>query len=792
MLRTGAACQRATARSRRTQCTDTHSDRTELNEYDTDNNLTKRTDSLNHFTTFVYDARDRKASATDRLSGATSFAYDTNNNLLTLTDAETRQTSYVYDSRNLLGSETFPDNGARSYLYDAARRLAKRTDQIPNDTSYVYDMANRLTERDYPAGWGNDTFGYDSASRLLTAASAHYNNAVTRAYDAASRLASETLTVGATPYTVSYGYSVDNLQTSVTYPNAAIVTRTFTARHQLASVSYNGNAVATHIYDDGMRLSTKTFGNDLVETRNYQTDNLVSSISTPGVTAFGYTWDANKRKTAQTETGIPVNNQTFGYDNEDRLTGFNRNNGDSQTWGLSLVGDWNNTIINGVQQNRTHDAVHELTQVDATALSYDEKGNLLTNSNGQVYTWDYENRLVAAGVPAGCPQGIEGTHTYSYDALGRRVSKTVGAATTVFVSDGLQEICEYVSSAGVPPALVRSYVYGSYIDEPLCMIVAAGENAGRYYYHANDLYSVAALTDSAGNVVERYKYNPYGGVTVLAADGVTVRSVSLYGNPWTFTGRRLDAETGLMYYRARMYSTELGRFISRDPIGYRGGIDLYEYVGGNPSDYVDPFGEEKAKCCKKEDGTYYKALFCSNGEQEVDMLYCCFIQTKNPCIPLSITMSKKGATPQVASGWWLPTGGGGANFRRGRKVGGIEYGHVFLEWILEFNMNPVGRCKWGRNVSSSGSPSRNDTDRSHEFVSGKTVYMYDSPGAVWGRWTRNFEVWAQAEDNSVTISHWSSADESGFTDYGTGKEPKWPSADIESSPIGVPSPAYGY
>jgi len=162
------------------------------------------------------------------------------------------------------------------------------------------------------------------------------------------------------------------------------------------------------------------------------------------------------------------------------------------------------------------------------------------------------------------------------------VSKTVGALTTVFVNDGLQEIAEYENGT-----LARSYVFGSYIDEPLLM-VAAGVKT---YYHANNLYSVAALTNQAGAVVERYTYDPYGKVKILAADGVTVLAASSVGNPWTFTGRRLDGETGLMYYRARMYDVGLGRFIGRDPIGYVDGLSTYcAYFAPNS---VDPTGYEE-------------------------------------------------------------------------------------------------------------------------------------------------------------------------------------------------------
>jgi len=221
-----------------------------------------------------------------------------------------------------------------------------------------------------------------------------------------------------------------------------------------------------------------------------------------------------------------------------------------------------------VIETRGHNAVHELLASDAASLSYDPKGNLTQNRNAQIYTWDNENRLATATVPVGCPDGIEGTHTYKYDALGRRVAKTVDGVTTVFVNNAdWQEIAEYQGAT-----LIQSYVFGTYIDEVLCMQKA---DSTRYYYSTNDLYSVYALTDSTGTVVERYMFDPYGKVTVLEPDGVTVRAESAYGNPLTFTGRRLDGETGLMYFRVRMYHAGLGRFVSRDPIGYVDGMGLY-------------------------------------------------------------------------------------------------------------------------------------------------------------------------------------------------------------------------
>jgi len=109
----------------------------------------------------------------------------------------------------------------------------------------------------------------------------------------------------------------------------------------------------------------------------------------------------------------------------------------------------------------------------------------------------------------------------------------------------------------------RSFVYGTYLDEPL-MMTAQGTYDGTYY-HANDLYSVAALTDATGTVIERYKYDPYGKAEVLDATGApkTDPTYSEVGNPYHWQGGRLDQESGLNYKRYRYYDPELGRFISR-------------------------------------------------------------------------------------------------------------------------------------------------------------------------------------------------------------------------------------
>lgn len=111
-------------------------------------------------------------------------------------------------------------------------------------------------------------------------------------------------------------------------------------------------------------------------------------------------------------------------------------------------------------------------------------------------------------------------------------------------------------------------------------------NSGPLYFIQDHLASTSALTDGFGNVLERMQYEAFG----ESAGSALTR----YG----YTGRERDAATGLMYYRARWYDSQQGRFLSEDPIGENGSLNLYAYVGNNPIRNIDPLGLKlsKAEC----------------------------------------------------------------------------------------------------------------------------------------------------------------------------------------------------
>ncbi len=147
--------------------------------------------------------------------------------------------------------------------------------------------------------------------------------------------------------------------------------------------------------------------------------------------------------------------------------------------------------------------------------------------------------------------------------------------TRYYIYDGIHCIAEYDGSNG----FIKEIIYGPQIDEVLCAI---DDYSSAYYYHQDALQSVVAVTDGFRNKIATYGYDVYGKIK---------SSTGSLENEILFTGRWLDSDTNLYYYRARWYDADVGRFISRDPIGVAGGINLYGYVEGNPVNKSDPKGE---------------------------------------------------------------------------------------------------------------------------------------------------------------------------------------------------------
>jgi RHS repeat-associated protein len=215
----------------------------------------------------------------------------------------------------------------------------------------------------------------------------------------------------------------------------------------------------------------------------------------------------------------------------------------------------------------THQVSGQWWSETVLGIVIDANGNTLSDPSGKSYSWDFENRLVSAVVPG------SGTVTFKYDPFGRRIQKASWLGTTNYLYEG-RNLLEELDASG--NALAR-YTQSPGLDQPLAELRSTVTS----YYEQDGLGSVSALSNSAGALANTYTYDSFG---KLAA------STGTLANPFQFTGREFDPETGIYQYRHRYYDPNGGRFISEDPIGFGGGANFYRYVFNSPTNLVDPWG----------------------------------------------------------------------------------------------------------------------------------------------------------------------------------------------------------
>ena len=230
---------------------------------------------------------------------------------------------------------------------------------------------------------------------------------------------------------------------------------------------------------------------------------------------------------------------------------------------------------------------------------YDDEGNLILRTeisgpgagNFREFEYDHRNRLVK--VTDRDPGGpVTQVVEFAYDSLDRRIAKTVDAdgdepevpGVTYFVYDREDVILDFEGPAGpgtTPAILTKRYLHGPGIDQVLAQEDGGGQVAWLLTDH---LGTTRDLVDSSGDVVNHITYDSFGNVVAQTDSSLSSR--------YLFTGRELDDELGLYYYRARYYDQTIGRFLSEDPIGFESrDPNLFKYVANNPIQSIDPSGE---------------------------------------------------------------------------------------------------------------------------------------------------------------------------------------------------------
>ena len=532
--------------------------------YSAEGELTSYSDAADRVTSYGYDALHRRTSVLYPDTGTLAYQYDSHDQVREVTDPAGLATSHVYDDLGRLSRVVSPAAGQTDYTYDPAGNVATATDAAGRVATYTHDALNRVTGIAYADTGQNITYTYDQGTygvgRLIGISDASGATAYT--YDGWGRLIQEDRTVLGVVYTTQYAYNDNHDLTVVTYPSGRTVTYQYDAAGRAVSVETASGGSPTTLASSGTYLpfgplSGLALGNGVTMTRAFDLRYRMTSRDFAG---------SNYLTVAMTER-LP---QVFAYDDMNRLTSAQGTYGQAN-YTYDTAGNRLTRTLNTASDAYTYDSgvtgrLQSVTGTNATTLTYDASGRT-TGLGSLTLTYNDRGRLAQVSNPGGT------LGQYTYNALEQRVIKAAGGATTVFLYDRQGRLITESSSTGT---ILREYIY--FNGEPLALV-----DSGVIYYFANDqLGSGQALLDQNGETVWQASYDPFGAATVTPASTLV--------NNLRLPGQYFDSETGFHYNWHRYYEPRLGRYLTPDPIGLEGGLNLYAYVGNSPLNLLDPYG----------------------------------------------------------------------------------------------------------------------------------------------------------------------------------------------------------
>ncbi len=558
-------------------------------------------DPNNRVTEFRFDALGRVFEIEDAALGLTLMQHDVRGNLTQLTDPIGGLSGFGYDALSRVISEAFPYTPlARITKYDETGNPVRITKPDACRIDMHYDRMGRLLRQHSTSCPGgavaavDDRFAYDARGNVVAAQNSHVE--LLREYDDLDRLVREIDLRFQT--SVAYRYDASSRLEGKVYPDGSVLSVSYDPAGRPIGITDPFGDTTRYVYDAaGRRIETQSAASSLSTVLAYEagTGRLRAATSSRAignpnlvVSTRNYTqYDAAGNR-ERINNGPGTGTTILTYDELHRLASVDPPTGEPTHYSYDAAGNRDKV---GRQSGGTFTApytryeyyaqtTHRLANVKDDQNNfrerfglYDPNGNPSSwtppgASSARVFTWDALDRLVAISVGYSA--------SYVYDPFGRRIEKSEAGSTTVYQYDGLDVVAEYNDDH----VLQATYIFGPGIDEPIKIL----RGTTLASYHADGLGSILAVApiQDSGAALATYTYGPFG-------EDQATQVQQGFANAYTYTGRERDG-SGLYYYRARYYLAEVGRFLTPDPIGLRGGINPYAYVGSNPINFTDPFG----------------------------------------------------------------------------------------------------------------------------------------------------------------------------------------------------------
>ena len=578
---------------------------------------TAYTNQIGNVSLYAFDAAQRKTNEVVGGLFTNSFAYAPANDLLTLSDGKSQTTTWGYDVYGRPLSKKYANGTTNlTYLYDARGLITNRWSGAKGNTKYKYDATGNLTNVDYPSST-DLAFRFDALNRITNmvdaAGTTAYsysngflqsedgpwsNDTVTYSYNAARKRSQLVLQLGSSStWTNSYSYDSAKRLTNVTSPAGSFDTYFVVSPNGITTPSeltlkrpLPGGSLITNTFDTSGRIIDST---------------LFGSSSTI-LNRHGYVYNTANQRTTASRTNS-ANSSWAGYlsdsyDTVGELTG-------------AVPYDASGTAISGQQISYGYDPAQNMTNRtlgttptayfvnnlnEMTSLTYDANGNRTLDGSSIYYAYDDENQLTSVWYNTGWKTD------FTYDGFGRMrkmvnstwnsgTSQWVVSSETRYIYDGTQIVQERNSSNTPQISYTRGNDFsGSFqraggIGGLLARSIHSGSSpyavTSSAFYHSDANGNVTAMVDSSPALVANYKYDPFG--RTLASSGTLASANAMrFSSKLCVTANSI----GFYYFGYRFYDPQLQRWLNRDPIQERGGLNIYSYVGNNPISFIDPIG----------------------------------------------------------------------------------------------------------------------------------------------------------------------------------------------------------